>query len=222
MTREREKITHPSFGMIGFTRTQCGGNVPLFGSELAGDSYIELVIQPAEMERDLSNDWFYGRGRGGNYHAKVRMTPVQFSELITNMNVGDGVPCTVIEVKGEKIEQRATYESKKDATHRQFRTSMNAFANGLMEDKKNIDAICKKAAPAKKDFQEVANLASHMIQEITSNLPFFMKTFQEAADKVVVEAKAEVEAAILHKILKMGIEAFSKEQTSMAIEDSKD
>ena len=56
--------------------------------------------------------------------------------------------------------------------------------------------------------------------EVESNIPFFAKCFQETMDKVVFEAKTEVENAIQHKINVIGLNALH-EQNKLLIENPK-
>ena len=42
---------------------------------------------------------------------------------------------------------------------------------------------------------------------MTSNIPFFRQMFQEEMDKIVVDAKAEIDAAMQHTVTKAGIKA---------------
>jgi len=55
---------------------------------------------------------------------------------------------------------------------------------------------------------KIQNLKNHLewlTTEITSNIPFFAKCFQETMDTVVQESKLEVENAIQHKINTLGL-----------------
>jgi hypothetical protein len=47
--------------------------------------------------------------------------------------------------------------------------------------------------------------------EIEKNIPFFATCFQETMDKVVHEAKLEVENAIQHKISALGLNALHEQ-----------
>src|SRR5690348_7418858 len=87
---QRERSSHPSFGQIQFTRTN--GNARFYGSELNQAHYVEMTVHPSEVERELSRDWFYTEGAP---LIKVRLSQNQFAELITSLNMGSGVPCTV-------------------------------------------------------------------------------------------------------------------------------
>ena len=203
MATERENSTHPSYGMISFSRISCGHSPKFFGSSLPVDNYIELKIVQGELRRDLSHDWFYGtRDRV----VKARMTPAQFSEMITSMNMGQGVPCTLEEIKGENVQELDDFENRAEFHQRAFKNKMVEFGKTLKDSQKRAAELIAKKNLNKADQDELNWILGGAIQEITQNIPYFMETFQEGADKVIVEAKAEVEAAIMHKLTTLGIE----------------
>jgi len=47
--------------------------------------------ETAEKERHLNRDWFHKK----KHLIEVEMSQTQFAEMITSLNVGDGVPCTI-------------------------------------------------------------------------------------------------------------------------------
>jgi len=202
--KDREEITHPSFGMISISKVY-GNKHSFFGSELMVDHWIEIQIKHGEMQRELSNDWFHASDRIPI--VTVALTPIQFAELITNMNFGDGMPCTIEDLNGERIAPYDDKESKKDATHRQFKVRMKEFAASLIERKKKAADLIKKKTLSKDDQHELNMLLDSMTQELSSNIPFFMECFQEVADRVVAEAKGHIEAAITHKVQQLGLDS---------------
>lgn len=206
--RERERITHPSYGMISFSRTH--GSPPyFFGSELPQDHYISLTVTKGEMDRDLSHDWFYAK----ETILKLRMTSNQFSELITGMNMGSGVPCTLEYIPGVKVPQEEDkVETKKEYTHRAFKDRMKEFSGKFRGFQNTVKQITEKQVIAKKDKEQLNNVVSSLFAELDRNIPFFLECFQEHMDKVVLEAKGEVEAAIMHKITTLGLEQLHEQQ----------
>lgn len=206
--RERERYSHPSYGMIRFSRVT--GRPPyFFGSELPQDHYITLTIARGEMDRDLSNDWYYAK----ESVIEVRMTSGQFSELITSLNVGNGVPCTLEYIEGKKVPQEEEKtETKKEYTHRAFKERMKEFSGRFRNFQNKVKEITGKQIIAKKDKEELNNVVSSLFTELDSNIPFFLECFQEHMDKVVLEAKNEVENAIMHKITTLGLEALHEQQ----------
>lgn len=54
-----------------------------------------------------------------------------------------------------------------------------------------------------------------MISEVKNNIPFLAKCFQEVMDKVVLDAKTEIDSAMMHAITKAGMEALGMDMKSL-------
>lgn len=206
MEKEREVTKHESFGLIYFSRST-GGNQKFFGSELPQGNYITMYLHNAEIERDLTWDRYYQK----EPIVKLRMTANQFAELITSLNVGNGVPCTIERLHGKPVEQ-LELESRKEFVHRKFKDRMTEFANSLIPKSKELQELLKKPKLSKQDKSSIQWIIDRAIQEIRSNIPFFLECFQEDADKVVTEAKMEVENTIMQKITNAGLEKLFNDQ----------
>ena len=89
---------HPSFGMLSFSRAH-GGHSNLFGSSIQHRDTIHMVLKEGTVSRDLNEDWYLG----GPEIVEVEMSQSQFAELITSMNMGSGVPCTIKFIKGKDV-----------------------------------------------------------------------------------------------------------------------
>lgn len=78
-------------------------------------------------------------------------------------------------------------------------------------NKNKAKELVKKKTLSKDD---VASLSLHLdwlTTEISNNIPFFMECFQETMDKVVNEAKCEIESAIQHKVTMLGLAELHKQ-----------
>lgn len=204
---EKERISHPSFGQISFSRINSNGT-EFYGSELKQDNYIQLEVNQSEVERTLSRDWYFTK------HIpiiKLRLTANQFSELLTNMNHGSGIPCTIEMVDGKRIPEYPITESRKEFVHRKFEDRMREFAVSLKTQQKRVKELTDKKTLSKNDQLELNRAVDWLTTEVASNIPFFAKCFQENMDEVVLEAKSEVENAILHKITTLGLSALHEQ-----------
>lgn len=203
---ERERITHPAFGQISFSRINGGGS-RFYGSDLPQDNYIEMLVSNSEIERELTQDRYYPTKR----ILKVRMTSNQFSELITTMNQGGGVPCTLEIADRNHVEPLPEIENRKDFVHRKFKDRMIQFAKTLKEKQAMAKSLIKKKTLSASDQNDLNFLIEHLTTEVANNVPFFMECFQESMDEVVTEAKMEVENAIQHKINVLGLTELQKQ-----------
>lgn len=215
---EREQLSHESYGMIGFSRIN--GSNRFYGSELQQDNYIEMKVYHSEVERELSKEWYHANGRAPII--RLRMSAGQFAEMITSMNIGDGVPCTIESIQGKKMEDLPSIENRKEFVHRKFVDRMKEFAQRIKDNQTQAKLIVKKKTLSKQDVIDLSHQLDYLTQEITSNIPFFMECFQETMDEVVLEAKLEVENAILHKINVLGLAELKKQNDQREIETTDD
>jgi len=206
-TNEEERFKHPSFGQISFSRISSTG-ASFYGSELTQDHYMVMRVKQSEIQRTLTADRYYATGVP---LIEVRMSSNQFAEMLTSMNRGDGVPCTIEIADRKKVEDLPHQESRKEFIHRKFEDRMRDFAVTLKEKQKRVKELSAKKTLSKADQQELNFTVEWLTQEVAMNIPFFAKCFQETMDTVVNEAKAEVENAIMHKVTALGLEALHEQ-----------
>lgn len=201
---ENERITHPSFGLLRFSRTSIGGKgTELFGSSIIHNETIRMEVKPASIERSLNSDWY---GQEGRPFVEVEMSYAQFAEAITSMNMGSGVPVTVRYLNGEEI-PGTSLENKRIQFENEVKESMknlNEKLNDLTAQTKDI--LENKKTVSKGDRDTILNELAMLQQEIHANMPFIMKMFNEQMDRTVIEAKAEVEAFTQNKLQSLGME----------------
>jgi hypothetical protein len=197
---------HESFGVAGFYR-RTGGNYNLFGSSIKHGQTIALTIKRATRRRHLSNDWIHGKGQ----LIEVVFSPNQFAQLLTSMNVGDGVPCTIQYVGGKRMadcpstEQRAMFEQE-------FKENVEKLTEKAEIHLKEITEVLTAKAPINKaERSAIIGKLNTLVHILTDSIPFVQSQFNEAMDKTVTEARAEVEAFVDNKIRALGIEALEGE-----------
>lgn len=211
---EREIQKHESFGQLYFGRTNNNGT-KFYGSELDQDHYISMELRNSEVQRDLSKEWHHAT----NLLARVRMTSGQFAEMITSLNNGSGVCCTVEYAEGRKMQPLPFNESRKEFVHRKFEDRMKMFADTIRENQRKAKDIVKKKTLSKQDIHDLTHQLEWLTGEVERNIPFFAKCFQETMDEVVHEAKTEVENAIQHKINTLGLNALHEQQNLLQNKD---
>lgn len=205
--KQEETTRHPSFATIHFSRIS-GHSGYLFGSEIQANNYIELEIREAERIIDLCDERQFPHGET---ICKVKMSPSQFSELITTLNFSLGTPCTLEEVMGQRVPQVNTeeVESRKSFVNRKLKERLKWFASHLTETQQKARELVKKKTLSKYDQRELLNAIDFMTTELTSNIPFFAKCFQENMDDVILDAKIEIDSTIQHMITQSGLKALA-------------
>lgn len=206
---------HPAFGMIRFSRIS--GNGTFFGSPLNHDHFISLEINHGSIKTDLGQDWYSEEGQV----IRLRMTSTQFSELITSLNYGCGVPCTLESIQGRKVEPLPIPENTKHVAEKEFDEKMSNFIIELEKSSKRANDLISKKTLSKNDQEELNWVLQKAIQMVKSNIPFYEEQFKRRTDKLVSDAKHEIENAITQKITAAGLQSLGI-SPNMQIEYPKD
>lgn len=203
MSLNKEWKKHKSWGMIGLSRVFYSGSRELFGSDVTNHTGITLTIKHAQKSRELGRDWTMG----DDMICRVVLSPNQFAEMVSNMNVGDGVPCTIEFLQGEgyidflpednklvKIEADRT-EQDKEITQR------------LKDSAKQLDRLIKDKKMPKTVGEQILNELCAVHQYLdASGSDFLRKQAKREIADMVVEAKTQVSDYVNHKIYSVGLE----------------
>jgi hypothetical protein len=202
---------HESYAMLSISRVQNGGTgVNLFGSSIKHNQTIRLKISSGKKCRNLNRDWFYA----GNQYIEIEMSPTQFAEAITSLNMGEGVPVTLRWLSGRGISD-CPEENKRQEFEREFDHHMIELKRKIQKLTEVTKELLNDSKPLKKSEKEqILNELRRIEQEIGDNIPFMYTSFNEQMDKTILEAKGEIEAFYTHKITSLGIEAL-KDQVKM-------
>lgn len=216
MSRDEEREDHPSYGMIGFYRTT-GNPGRLFGSPLKNhEHYVTLRVSKGTRIHSLGHDRFHGGLRGEII--EVMMSAGQFSELLTTMNVGSGVPCTIQYLLGEKVPSPPDdAELEVEKVRKGFKKDMQGVVAQIKEDKKELASLLEKKTLTKADKEKIMWMLGRVEQHVESNAPFMVSQFEEAAEKVVKHSKAEIDAFITHNVVAEGLRAIKERAEKKAL-----
>ncbi len=205
---KQTRSTHPSFGLIGVSRVTSSRGETMFGSSIKHGSFMKLTIKRAEHVRSLATDWYHGR----EVLAEVYLSPTQFAEMITALNVGDGVPCTIRQTVNEHNIGEPPFEGKGTIASQEFQDAVNEVVNDKTLYYAEAMEILNSGKPiGKKDRETIAKAFQYQKAGLTGTIPFLETQFTKQIDKTVLEAKGAVEAFVEHKIRQTGIEAIRHE-----------
>lgn len=188
------KYEHESYGLISFSRRQTRPPQPMFGSQVRTGNPIAMMVKNAVVEHDGERQWFFAK----DLIIEVEMTPAQFADAITSLNIGEGVPCTIRYVRHEGEKQPPPYEGKIETHHK----GMKQRVHDAMEKAKNYQALAseilsKKGNLTVKERKELTEYMFHMMQEVCENLPFIASELAKVMDETKSQAKAEIEAFLI-------------------------
>ena len=200
-------------GLIGFSRIS--GQKRLYMSNLNNQNWIKLTVYEAEDEDS------YGEKRVTSLRRRplidLDLSASQFAELLTTTNVGQGVPCTLCAFDGERINQDDLKNDKKpiEIGRDYFEKSVKEFTDKVTSKISKYKEDLETMKMSKKDKARVSDLLSGFETEVTSNLPFYVERFEEAAVKVIAESKAELDAFVSGGVVKAGLEALGMNGKSL-------
>lgn len=195
--------THPSYGMIRVGRKHGGGG-KLFGSPILCDATITLEISRGRVVRDLARDWYHA----DDELIEVDMSPAQFAELITNLNVGSGFPCTLRRVAGE-TQPDCPQKHERERIEKEFKDTMRDLAAKHREKVAAVRAMVddkNKKALTNADRDAIRAALDLCTRFVTDHGPFIQSQFNESMDNTVNAAKAEFTAAAMTIAHAMGVE----------------
>lgn len=208
MSDKEEVFTHESYGMVGLSR--CTGRVRLFGSAIPyHDNFIALRIHHAERTHTLARDWY--RAQTITPIIEVFISAAQFADMITSMNMGEGVPCTIKYLDRVRLEEPPDLETEAEKVQTDFKDDIREVAAKLKEARSEVEELLSKKSLNKGDRAKIQEKFDGIVRHVASNVPFVLESFQEATEKVVTHAKAEVEAFTTTRIMAAGMAAIKNE-----------
>lgn len=200
---ERE---HPSYGILHIARTSGGTSaIRLFGSPLATHyGTIRLSISKGWWIHGLHHDRYFGMNKE---FIEIEMSAAQFADAITSLNIGSGTPCTIRYVNGERVPNPPAHATEAEHIRDNFSSSLDRYRAKLVEYRKVIEEeTAKLSAKAREKIRVALDV---MQDQLSSNVPFVVKQFQEATTRITTAAKAEVEAFVTGVVRAAGLEAIA-------------
>lgn len=209
--------THPAYALVSLQR-KTGGNRTLFGSSLPDHHQsIVLRVHRATIEHSQHRNWYSWASMSPII--EVEMSPAQFAELITSVNMGEGVPATLRSLQGEDtppLPETDAIEAEK--VRKSFVEKLSVFEKRLGKKIKEAVSLLEGSAPIKvADRKNLISMLQGVKQEVSSNMPFAVESFQEAAAKVTSAAKAEIDAFWTSTVTKMGLDALNRGELPTAV-----
>jgi len=193
---------------VRVSRCTGGGKRRMFGSSIRDHmSFITLEVKEGKRQHMLSQDWY--SAAGGRLLLELHLSNAQFAELITTMNMGDGVPCTIRYLDGRKMEDPPDEETEVEKVQTGFKQDARKLAQKLDGFREEVRKLFEKKTIGKQDREEILKQIGLFIQEVHSDFPFVLQQFEEATERVVGAAKAEVDAFMTHAVTAAGVEALA-------------
>jgi hypothetical protein len=203
---DRTEERHPAYGLVSFSRVS-GGSGKLFGSSVDNLNFIRLRVCRAVRYHDLSHDWY--SSAGGRDLIEVDLSAAQFATLLTTMNVGEGTPCTIRYLDGKKVDDLPPEKMEAHRIQDGFKEQMQEMTKELDAQRTQLNAILDKKNVNMGDREQIRSAVDRIFMEIKQNIPFVLEQFNESAEKIVTQAKTEVDAFVTTMVHRTGLEALA-------------
>ena len=191
--QDRVYKQEPYMGMIGATRWQSTGS-NLFASPLKNHNGIRITIKTGRVCTDLGRDWY----SGDKTIVEVDLSPAQWAELLTNMNVGDGVPCTIGYRESTGLVQPHSVPDPEIIPH-DDNTAQEALGGVRHQFKEVLElakSLSSKGKAGKKDLDNLVDKLGWAILATKSNFDFADESIRKRIGKYVSAAKNEIAATM--------------------------
>lgn len=217
-----QRDDHPSYGVIELTKTSAGGRGhAMVGSPLKHHSLVHLVIKSAEKHRKYGKENFYG----DKIIVDLYMTEHQWAEHVSSFGMGSGVPVTLNYKPADGYSLMACGEpphNTAQASHSDDVEKAVAKAKGHVDQLAAVvGEMTQKGASKVKasDLQALRDATIQVQNWLSSNLPFVQKCFEEAMEKTVASAKAEVVGFTSNMLMRAGLESLTGQAPVLEIDD---
>lgn len=223
---DREEIVerHESFGLISFSRLSHSGHNRMFGSHLDDHpTTYQLTVRRAQR---VHSDLAYDRFRSDHDAERIELitlelTATQFVDLLTSLNMGEGIPCTLRQVMGTTMEDvPVEHQTERILIRNQFGKAMRDIVGSTRPFTDKIKSILGKATIGKGDRKEILTLLDRVLKIFGDSAPFALSQFNESADRMEKAGKAEVEAYAHQVIVAAGLEHLRKRSISESYQNN--
>lgn len=210
MPRETEPITHtpkdrgvdethPAFGMAVVTRSS-GTSRPLFQSDLTHRETMNLSIHTASRSRDLNSDWVHA----DDEIIEVEMSLAQWGQLVSSVGLGSGTPVTIRHLPDNHLVPDLPYQPRIQRNLDEVDGTVDKLLEHIAGDLEVLTDVIENKRGIKATREALRNLTSS-VKNTKSNTNFAVKTLTEAAEQVLSQTRADIEAQVLQATQAQGL-----------------
>lgn len=210
---------HPAWAVVQVSRRS--GLVDLFGSALQHQHYVALTIGRADkIVSDNGEERTFGGLRGELI--EINMSEAQWGQLLSSMNMGGGVPCTLTYVNGERVPE-APPSRMVDQYHDAAKERAKELGKELIELRKTIETrFADKKPLTVKEKEELLNKVNMAVMSLVDRLPFVQSMMQESLEKQVAAAKTEIDSFLQYKAQLLGFKQITDKIATLTEGDTKE
>lgn len=193
--------SHPAFGVAVLTR---GSNAPgavLFQSDVTHQHSLTLSIRRATRARDLKHDWVHPREE----LIEIEMSEAQWGALVSSVGMGSGVPVTIRTTESERLVPGLPYQPRLAASVREAREAVAEITTEIDAALAELEHAIESKTGVKEVRDRLRTLRAR-VDNAPANAVFAIKSLNETAEKVVAQAKSDIEIHVMRASQLAGLE----------------
>lgn len=198
---------HPAYGLASVARWTTGGSHRMFGSDLGHSSGLTIRVSTAAMRRGLSNDWIHDTGT----IVEFDMSESQWARFVASVGNGGGVPVTLSHYNsGNMLHAPMIAEphlSKKELHGVEMAERLQKALSEAREQVRALGAMIDEGQIGKRELRKIHETLERVVSQAPGSVQFIYEQFAEATEKVVDDAKTEIEAHVNGVALRLGMES---------------
>jgi hypothetical protein len=199
---------HRSYGMVGLSRYTCTPAQNFFGSSILHHSGVTIRIHRCDKHRSLNSDRYIAT----DHLIEVSLTEAQLGALLSHMNIGDGVPCTIESVGYESMPFCPEKNERQDI-EAEFKDDMRELGSMCDHLRTTLEEMLTAKSVTKFQIKEVLAEVTRVQGKIQGTVPFIAGQFNEALDGMINEAKADLASFAGQIVEKFGVEGLRERLT---------
>lgn len=195
---EGDTAKHVSYALASFSRFQTTSK-DFFNSTIKHNSGISLTIQGAQLTRNAELHTEYVHTDSGRQtYIEIQMSNSQFAELLTSMNIGEGVPVTLVRTKedGRIMYKPPFQETIEQRADRMLDTERDKTVEALKKCVEKINEIIDGKTVKKEQKAELARLLDYIVEISKNGFQFAESQFQRGVEKDIQRIKSEIDATL--------------------------
>jgi len=196
---EEREDTHPAFGVAVVSRGSSSPGQALFQSDLLHRETITLSIRQADRVRSLHRDRVHPRQE----IVEVEMSLAQWGALVSAQGIGSGVPVTIRRTPAEMAVPGIPHEPRTSENIAETRGAIQEMLKKALVTLGELERVIDSKAGIRAT-REALQAHARSIEHLPGNAEFAIKSLNEATERVVATARADIESHMLESARQTG------------------
>lgn len=191
---------HPAYGQVTISRVS--GSARLYGSDFAHMGFIRIRIHPSKLHQDSSD---LRASAGFQPHVELDMSEAQWATLLSSMNAGEGVQCTLRRLAGEVIPDLPAPVPRNQS----FRLALQERMQSAVRLIRELEVDILASGISKTKAADMIRKSEGARMQILSNAGYVSEMFDEHIEESTQKAAMEINGFMSGAVRAAGLEALA-------------